>query len=97
MELLKRGETALSLDVIQPKLMQREQRLKLERELGNPEEKQLESVATDYIAKRERYETVIKGSPEEKGYRRGSDTRTCLLKFAVHAHHHAHKLLPITH
>ena len=76
-EILELGETALSLDVIQPKLMQREQRLKLERELGNPEEKEPGSVAMAYVAKRERYETVTKGSPQEGGYRRSADTRTC--------------------
>ena len=63
--------------MIQPKLMQREQRLKLERELGNPEEKEPGGAATAYVAKRERFETVTKGSSQEGGYRRSADTRTC--------------------
>ena len=34
-EVLELGETMLTLDVIQPKLMQREQKLKLRAEAGN--------------------------------------------------------------
>ena len=50
-KILELGKTALSWDVIQPKLMQREQRLKLERELGDPEEKEPGCVAMAYVTR----------------------------------------------
>ena len=74
-EILELGETALSLDVIQPKLMQREQKLKLQKELGETDETELVSKATAYAAKREMF--VSKGSSQEGGYRKSTDTRTC--------------------
>ena len=73
-EILELGETALSLDVIQPKLMQREQKLRLEKELGSSVEGESEK-ATAYVAKREPY--VSKGSSQEGGLRKSADTRTC--------------------
>ncbi len=74
-EILELGETALSLDVIQPKLMQREQKLKLQKELGETDETEPVSKATAYAAKREMF--VSKGSSQEGGYRKSTDTRTC--------------------
>ena len=74
-EILELGETALSLDVIQPKLMQREQKLKLQKELGESDETEPVSKATAYAAKREMF--VSKGSSQEGGYRKSTDTRTC--------------------
>jgi hypothetical protein len=73
-DILELGETTLSLDVIQLKLMQREQKLKLEKELGSLEEGESEK-ATAYVAKREPY--VNKGSSEEGGYHKSANTRTC--------------------
>ena len=77
-EILELGETALSLDVIQPELMQREQRSKLEKRAWEPGKKRSRGgVATAYVAKRERFETVAKGSSQEGDYSRSADMRTC--------------------
>jgi hypothetical protein len=73
-KILELDQTTLSLDVIQPKLMQREQKLKLEKELGSLEGGESEK-ATAYVAKREPY--VSKGSSQEGGYHKSADTRTC--------------------
>ena len=50
-EILEPHETAVSLDVSKPKLMQKEKSLKLERELRNREEG-AGGVTTAYLAKR---------------------------------------------
>eukprot|EP00243_Klebsormidium_subtile_P008726 TRINITY_DN418_c0_g1_i2.p1 TRINITY_DN418_c0_g1~~TRINITY_DN418_c0_g1_i2.p1 ORF type:complete len:569 (+),score=90.43 TRINITY_DN418_c0_g1_i2:723-2429(+) len=74
-EILELGEMALSLDAIQPKLMQREQKLKLERELGETDETEPEVKAMAYAAKRKTF--VSKGSSQEGGYHKSTDARTC--------------------
>jgi hypothetical protein len=54
-EILEMGETELNLDAIQPKLMQREQKLKLQAEIGAAEEELADSeaqcVVAAYVAK----------------------------------------------
>jgi hypothetical protein len=81
-EYLELSETELTLDMIQPKLMQREQNLKsLGVEVEVPEEEE-ESSGKAFVAKRERYGvTVTKGSSERgnSGGVKGeaSDMRTC--------------------
>ncbi|GAQ92854.1 hypothetical protein KFL_011690020 [Klebsormidium nitens] len=63
--------------------IKKKQKLKLEEELGAPEEKEEESMGKAFVANRERYETVNKGSNERGdftgGVRRegGPDARTC--------------------
>jgi hypothetical protein len=54
--------------------MQREQKLKLEKELGSLEEGESEKT-TAYVAKREPY--VSKESSQKRGYHKSADTRTC--------------------
>ncbi|GAQ91310.1 hypothetical protein KFL_007630010 [Klebsormidium nitens] len=71
----------LTLDAVQPELMQKkEQRLKLEAEMGTPEGRDEENMpASAFVVKRERYGvTVAKGS-SERGVTGGGggNTRTC--------------------
>jgi len=65
-EFLELGESELSLDEIQPKLMQREQKLRLEEGVEDVGEK---DTTTAYVAQKER--------SAEGSFRRGPDTRTC--------------------
>jgi hypothetical protein len=65
-EFLELGDSDLSLDEIQPKLMQREQKLKLQ---GGEDVNGEKDTATAYVAQREK--------SGERDFRRGTDTRTC--------------------
>jgi hypothetical protein len=77
------SETELTLDMIQPKLMQREQKLKsLGVEVESPKEEEEESFRKAFVAKRERYGATVTKGLSERGNTGGvkgeaSDMRTC--------------------
>ena len=74
-EILETGESELTLDVIQPKLMQREQKLKLRAEAEVVEELPDGSVGVGFMAKQRRSTKEQGGSSEVRSM--SSDPRAC--------------------
>jgi hypothetical protein len=77
------SKTELTLDMIQPKLVQREQKLKsLGVEVEAPKEEEEETYGKAFVAKRERYRVIVTKGLSERGNTGGmkcvaSNMRTC--------------------
>jgi hypothetical protein len=81
-EYLELSKTELTLDMIQPKLMQREQKLKSLGAEVEVSEEQEKSFKMAFVAKRERYWVIVTKGLKERGNTGGvkgeaSDMRTC--------------------
>jgi hypothetical protein len=72
-EFLELGEEELTLDVIQPKLMQREQKLKLRAEAGSVDGTSGGDGAVAYAAKHRGYSSLEKGRGSSNELRRNSE------------------------